>query len=317
MEMQLELKQGINLRLMQVIELSNLISIPDEVLNVVTGAISYNPDNIETILQNRRKDQVKREDGSTKTQIIYSSLMPSKGDENIKRSSSNGLIISPDISTLEGCLENYKTNITPDMTYIGRKNKRPEIVFSDHLKGSIPVMAIQQLDTSKYPETSKLLSQLKKFDEWKRSTLRDAYVIIGGVQREFLEEFDTAKFNMLDQQKIANKLDIHLSTISRILANRWVEARNIHGNQKFMYAKDFLITNDSFKRYSLLPSLNNVFIEEFEKGTAYSDIKISEKVPNLARRTIAKYREMDDIPISRERNEIYKEGSRTEPFKLV
>lgn len=313
MKIALQLSQGLKqeIKLSQVIEFNNLMAVPDNVLNVVTGAITYNPDTIETVLQNVKKEQPKGDSG-IKVQNIYASLNPSKGDERFRR---GGMIIAPDLRTLEGSLGTYPAIITPDVTYIGRKDEKPEVVFSDHLKDSI--MLLLQVDQSKYPETSKLLARLKSFDSWKRSKLRDAYVIIGGTQREFISTFDSLRYNLLTQDKLADEMDLSTSTVSRILSNRWVEARNTEGVEKFLYVKDLFATKDDLNRYTALPTLNRMLEEEFESKIAFSDREISERVPHVARRTVTKYREGSKIPNFSERNKIYRLGEIAEPFRFV
>ena len=304
-----ELKQ--ELKLSQVIEFVNLMNVPDEILNVVTGAVLYNPESIEIALQNRKKKE-NYMGGADKVQTIYSSLTPSKGDLNIEK---GGLIGFPDLRTLEGLIGNYQTNVTPDVTYIGRENKKPEIVFSDHLKGLMALRLIP-IDSSKYPETSKLISQIKRFDEWKREKLINVYVIFGEKQRDFLENFDKTKFQVFKPENLGNQLNIHSSTIYRLLSNRWVEARNIAGNQKFIYAKDLLVTENDLKKYHVLPKLNKILSEEFENKKAYSDSEISNKVGGLARRTFTKYRKSSNIPLAGERERIYFEESKKEPYRI-
>ena len=314
MQIQLSLEQRIKqeLKLAQIVSLSKLISVPDEVLNVVVGAISYNPDSVESLLKNQKGENTPDNYSDNKVQSIYSSLTPSKGDSgSIKK---GGLIIYPDLRILEKSPGNYQTRVTPDVTYIGRKDDKPEIVFSDHIKGSISLTL--EVDPSIYPETSKLLSQLKKFDEWKRSTLRKTYVILGDEQREFLEELDTSRFNLFNQERLANELNLSQSTVSRVLCNRWVEARNVRGEQKFLYAKDLCVTQDDINRYTILPRLNQIFMEEFKRKKAFSDWEISRRVPNIARRTINKYRSRAGIPNTSKRNDLYKSSCIEEPYVI-
>ena len=300
------------LRLTQIIEFSNLMAVPDEVLNAVVGAVSYNPEIVESTLQRKKEESHSFVHNSEKVRTLYSSLTPSKGDSDSRKS---GLIGSPDLKDLKDCLGQYQTAITSDVTYIGRRNEKPELVFSDHLKGSMN-LSLFQLDASKYPETSKLLYQLKNFDEWKRKTLKNAYVIIGGTQREFLEDFDKTRYNILNQKNLAEKINVSEGAVSRILSNRWVEARNIAGDQQFLYAKDLLATKNDLKKYNALPILNEILAEEFKNREAYSDRIIAERVPNLARRTIVKYRQSSGIPAYSERNKVYRAEEIEEPFKF-
>lgn len=314
--MQLSMRQILRpeqkLSLTQIIQTANFLSVPDEVLNVVACAMSYNPDSIEAILEKQKKEKPAEYAGVNKAQTLYSSITPSKGDPNNK---GKGIILVPDMRILEKCDGAYQTIVTPDVTYIGRRDNKPEIVFSDHLKGSVNLML--EIDSSKYPETSKLLYQLRHFDTWKRSKLRDAYVLLGGKQSEFLEDFDKARCNVYIQRHLGNDLSLDESTVSRILCNRWVEARNIAGEQKLLFAKDLFVSKDHLKKYLVLPILNKILEEEFERKIAYSDEEITSKETHIARRTIVKYRGMSSIPNTSIRNREYKSNTREEPYKFV
>ncbi len=306
-----ELKQG--LKLSQAIQFSKLMSVPDEVLSAVAGAILYTPDSIEGILREQKVQPGVHDDKVKKVQTIYSSFLPSKGDAE---GSGKGIVPAPDLRALEGRLGDCKVIATPDVTYIGRKSEKPEVVFSDHLKGSTGLFMLQ-VDSSKYPESSRLLDQLKRFDDWKRSKLRDSYVLIGGAQREFLEDFDPLMYRVFTQEKLARVLGNNAGTISRLLSCRWAEARSISGEQRVIYAKDFFVSSADLMKYAASPMLNNLFQEEFEHGKALSDSDISKKIRKVARRTITKYRMEHEIPDVYERSKAYKEGSRKEPYKIA
>ncbi len=311
--------QELSLRQIQAqrgIELSQLLSVPDEVMNFVIGSVLHNPDKVEGVLERRRleKTEEKPHPPTTgeKVQTIYSSSDPS---EDTGRVSRGGLIISPDLKLLEGCLGPYRAVSTPDVTYIGRPQQKPEIVFSDHLKG-VMAMEILQIDASLHPETAKLISQLRKFDDWKRRTLTKAYRVIGDEQREFFEDLISTRFHIFSQADLAEKIGIHYSNVSRILASRWVEARNTDGEQKTIYTKDLLPTRDMLTKYLAIPGLNKALQEEFETGVAFSDQHITEMVSGLARRTIAKYRQEAGIPAKLGRAKMYQRGELEAPFQI-
>ena len=177
-------------------------------------------------------------------------------------------------------------------------------------------LSMIQLDSNKYPETARLLENLKRFDEWKRRTLRDVYLRIGEEQREFFEALDRTRFHIFRQEDLATRLDYSASTMSRLISNRYVEARSTGSSVQILPVKDLLVTGDRLKRYVVTPEINNVLTEEFSKGTAYSDNQIAKKVSIAARRTITKYRIEAGIPSNIERSKVYASGERTEPFIL-
>jgi DNA-directed RNA polymerase specialized sigma54-like protein len=311
MRMSLTPKLEQRLSLAQTIDFARLMSVPDEVIATVEGVISLNPEVVENVLRNRRTYST---DNANKVQVIYSEFIPTEA--GAKRNTSSGLIISPDISALKDSLGSYDVNVTPDVTYIGRQNEKPEVVFSDHLKGAIGLRLIQ-VESSEFPETARLLAQLRRFDEWRRSTLRKSYLILGEEQREFFEGFDPMKYNPFNQEDLARRLEISGGTVSRIFNNRWVEARNLEGIQRFLYAKDFFVSRYDLKRYASVPRLNEILRQEFETGQAFSDDKIAELEGRIARRTVTKYRRGSKIPDSSDRTKLYRSGEIKEPYQIV
>lgn len=316
----MELKLGLNarqelkteLRLACTIAWVNLMAVPDEMLTTVLGAISFNPDSVESELQDCKANR-RQPDTSERVKSLYSSLVPSK--ENVDGAKKSGLLIAPDISVLEHRLGEFQITITPDVTYIGRKGEKPELVFSDHLKGSIS-LTLKEIDSSKYPQASKLFAQLKMFDDWKRATLRNIYELLGETQREFLEDLDKARLNLFTLDDLANKLKRSSSTVYRLLSNRLVEARSVAGNHQPLYAKELLVTRDCLRKYLALPALNSALEEELSRGKAYSDRELASMTHSLARRTVHKYRQASDIPSKGVRSRAYSSGSKTEPFKF-
>ena len=299
------------------IEIANLISVPDEVMQSVVGAISYNPDSIECILQSRKQStaDLKKIDASSKVQTIYSLLTSANELPGSETRESSGKIIYPDLGVLRDHFKPFDSVRTADVTYIGRERNKPSIVYSDHLKGAMSLSLIQ-VDSSQFPETSRLVSQLKKFDEWKRAKLRDAYVYLGDSQREYFEQFDTSKLQIFIQEDMGEKLGLSESTVSRILENRFVEIRAIDDSQKLMRSKDLFISQDNIKRYAVTPQINNIFQEELSNGMAFSDQAIANRVKNVARRTVTKYRIESEIPGRFDRQREYATGVVKTPYKL-
>ncbi len=318
LELRQNLRQTLEIRLGQVIQLANLMTYPDEVLSTVAGAITYSPEAVESVLsaiKDKERPKDKKDDGiERKVQTIYTAIIPSKGDS--EKLATYGLIGYPDLRAIKDKIPDYQTTLTPDVTYIGRKKDKPEMVLSDHLRGSMR-LGLLQLDPAKFPETSRLAAQLRHFDEWKRKKLIEAYVIIGDSKREFLEEFDYGTCGVFRQEDLAEKMELSESTVSRLVTNRWVEARDVKGEQRFMYVKDLFTTSDDLIRYTSIPELNKVLRLEFESGKSYSDGKIAEMVKKLARRTITKIRMESDIPTATERAKAYKSGSLQEPYKIT
>jgi DNA-directed RNA polymerase specialized sigma54-like protein len=307
-----EMKQ--ELSLVQIIEMSNLMSVPDEIMNIVAGAMIYNPGKVEEVLKKSNRGNV-LEDNSIKVRTIYSSFGFPENDSSSR--GRKGTIISPDVRELCSIFGKYNSEVNPDVTYIGRKNNKPEIVLSDHLKGNMG-LSIYQIDQTRYPQASKLFGQLRKFYDWKRSILTESYLALGNEQREFFENFDWVRCSIFNQKDLADRLDISPGTISRLFSNRWVEARNLEDEKRYFLSKDLFVNKRELKKYIATSILNDLFREEFTKGEAYSDNELYEKSGKvLSRRTIAKYRKDSEIPAKFNRNSSYDVGEILVPFRIV
>lgn len=313
LENRVSLRQELSLK----IEFSKMMAVPDEVMATVLGAIAYNPQNVESTLQERKKaglSNLAANDPAQKVQSVYSSILPSGGNPPKPKGSKRGMILAPNLESLEPLVTNYSVEVTPDVTYIARKSNKPEIVFSDHLVG---VLSLQlAIDSEVYPETAKLFRVLQHYDSWKRGELRRIYPILGDERREFFEEFNFRRLTRYVSSDLARSIGLSETTISRILSNRWVEARDLSGNKMYLYAKDLFITRDDLFRFISLDEINRILQKEFQEKKAYSDSEIAQQLHGAKRRTISKYRELYQIPTTTVRQRDYDSGTRAEPYLM-
>lgn len=318
------LKQSLTLQLSQSITLANLMAVPDEVMATIMETIVHHPEAVEKTLSEVKTNSAKYDCPDEQIKVIYTNLSPKReaGENNgTKRVgiTKEKIISSPEIGSLEDCLKITSPPVlTPDVTYIGRRNNKPEMILSGHLRGTMS-LSLLTIEASQFPQTARLLASLKKFDDWKKDVLRRAYVILGERQREYFENFDPVRLNILNQEDFGEELNLTGSTVSRILANRWAEARNLAGEQKYLYVKNhLLVTQHELFKYNNLPEINRLLVEEYALGRAYSDQEIIKKIRGrgLARRTLTKYREDNQIPSSSERNKLYMAKEITAPYQM-
>ena len=300
-----------SLSLSQIMRTVSFMSLPDEALSLIAERVSADPDNMEGRLTSIKKQVIGRDVVKGDVACLYDSLKGPSGDSTKSR---NGMIGAPDLTGLEADLGDAKVEIKPDVIYTGVKNNKPKFVFSSYLKGENPFLGFE-LDQSKHPNAYYLCIQLRRFDNWKKGVLRNAYVAIGEAQREFFEDLDYTRVRIFSQDNLADRLDLSNSTISRVFANRCIEAKNADGSKKeIINTKDLLITAHDLQKCLALPYLNQALEEEFKIGEAYSDFELLRKVRGIARRTITKYRTHSKIPNSAERTRIYSEKERQEPY---
>jgi RNA polymerase sigma-54 factor len=127
-------------------------------------------------------------------------------------------------------------------------------------------------------------------------------------QREFFVDGDETKLRPMILKDIATQVSLDISTISRVANSKYVETDFGIFPLKFFFSEG--ITNDDGEEVSnreIKKILSNA-IEAEEKVKPLTDEALmdllKEKGYNIARRTVAKYREQLNIPVARLRKEL-------------
>ncbi len=140
------------------------------------------------------------------------------------------------------------------------------------------------------------------------NTMLNTMKIIASIQREFFYTGDKNDLKPMVLKDVADKLDMDVSTISRVTSRKY--AQTPYG---VMHVKDFFVqtitTNDG--EVTTTKEIMNVLaeiIENEDKSTPYNDSQLmkqlAEKGHKIARRTVAKYRENLGIPVANRRREL-------------
>ena len=127
-------------------------------------------------------------------------------------------------------------------------------------------------------------------------------------QKEYFLTGDERKLKPMILKDIAEKIDMDISTISRVANSKYIDTPYGIKLLKTFFSEGFKNQDgeniSSIEIKSILESL----IHKENKSNPITDKDISkllkEKGYNVARRTVAKYREQLDIPISRMRKEL-------------
>ena len=141
-----------------------------------------------------------------------------------------------------------------------------------------------------------LISSVKK----RNDTIFKVGELICKKQISFFGE-NPLKINPLSNKELAEELNLHPSTISRILRSKYIDTP-----KGIMLLKSLLVSSVSRTRsvtpLQLMQLIKNIINEE---GSPKSDNKIAvvlnKRGFNLARRTITKYRKKLNLPSSRDR----------------
>lgn len=141
--------------------------------------------------------------------------------------------------------------------------------------------------------------------EQRRTTMLRVMDAIMDRQKEFFKE-GPPNLNPLKLQDIADIVEMHVSTISRVTNNKFVQTPYGLFELKYFFSEALGKTEegDDISTTKIKTRLKEV-IDEEDKNKPLSDQKLSELMTEegfaLARRTVAKYREQLGIPTARMR----------------
>ena len=140
----------------------------------------------------------------------------------------------------------------------------------------------------------------------RQSTIRRIAQVILDSQYDFLEK-GVEHLKPLTMQQVADKLGLHETTISRAIANKYLQTPNGMYEFKFFFTGGY--QNDDGEEISSRGIKEKIkdLISAENKAKPLSDNKISKLLKddglNVARRTVAKYREQLGIPATNLRRE--------------
>lgn len=157
----------------------------------------------------------------------------------------------------------------------------------------------QKLDAAKW-----FIDAIKQRQQTLLRTMR----AIVDFQYDFFLEGDETKLKPMILKDIASMINMDISTVSRVASSKAVQTDFGIFPLKYFFSEG--ITTDSGEEVSSreVKQIIKDIIESESKSKPYSDDKLekilNEKGYNIARRTVAKYREQLNIPVARLRKEI-------------
>ena len=142
--------------------------------------------------------------------------------------------------------------------------------------------------------------------EQRRSTLMKVAQAIVDHQTKFLDA-GPEHLEPLKMQQIADKVGVHVTTVSRAVDDKWIETpRGIFPLRRFFVHGTTNDAGDEVAWDKIRLALRKL-IDEEDKSKPYSDDEIVKRLKaqglNVARRTVTKYRQKMNIPSSRQRRD--------------
>ena len=142
--------------------------------------------------------------------------------------------------------------------------------------------------------------------EQRRSTLTKVSQAIVDHQTRFIDD-DTDALEPLKMQQIADKVGVHVTTVSRAVDDKWIQTpRGIYPLKRFFVGGTKSDDGEDVAWDAIRIKLQEV-IDQEDKTKPYSDDELVRQLKkhglNVARRTITKYRRKMSIPSSRQRRD--------------
>lgn len=142
--------------------------------------------------------------------------------------------------------------------------------------------------------------------EQRRNTLYKVACKIVELQKDFLDE-GIHRLRTLKMQDVADIVGVHVSTISRAIAHKYIQTPQGIFELKFFFTGGFQNVDGSMESWEAIRQKLVDIIAKENKSNPLSDEEVAEKLGlsgvDIARRTVTKYRRIMKIPSSRQRRE--------------
>jgi RNA polymerase sigma-54 factor len=140
--------------------------------------------------------------------------------------------------------------------------------------------------------------------EQRQNTLEKVVRAIIRRQRDFLD-FGISHLRPLKMQEIADELGIHVSTVSRAIADKHIQCHRGIFPLKFFFTGGTDVDDGSVESRASVKQKVQEIVDAEDKSSPLSDEDIAKKLRaqglNIARRTVTKYRKQLKLPSSRQR----------------
>lgn len=169
------------------------------------------------------------------------------------------------------------------------------------------------------PETKEYIKRKINAAQWliesiqqRRSTLTRVSQAIVDHQTEFLDKGPEA-IEPLKMQQIADKVGVHVTTVSRAVDDKWIQtARGIFPLKRFFVGGTLSADGEEVAWDAVRIKLQEI-IDKEDKKKPHSDDELVRQLAEhglkVARRTVTKYRKSMNIPSSRQRRDWLKKDA--------
>jgi RNA polymerase sigma-54 factor len=140
----------------------------------------------------------------------------------------------------------------------------------------------------------------------RRNTLYRITQQIVDIQKDFFEH-GASHLKPLMMQEVAERIGMHVSTVSRALAGKYMQTPQGLFAMKYFFTGGFATQDGEAESNRAIMLKISEMVKGEDKRNPLSDQEIVQRLQadgvDIARRTVAKYREKLSIPSSRQRKE--------------
>ena len=206
-------------------------------------------------------------------------------------------------------------NVDGELSLSLNQRNVPELKINDTYQDMLRTMSENQ--KAKKNDKEALLFVKQKLDsaKWfidaiqqRQTTLLLTMSEIISFQEEFFQEGDETKLKPMILKDIAERTNLDISTISRVSNSKYIQTHFGIYPLKYFFSEGMQKDDGEEVSTREIKKILKECIENEDKHKPLTDEKLAailkEKSYNIARRTVAKYREQLDIPVARLRKEL-------------
>jgi len=207
--------------------------------------------------------------------------------------------------------------ITPDaFIYLDEETDRLEIKMSNDPSESLYIggkwrKMLKEKNLDK--KTKEFLTNNVRNARWllesieqRKSTIARVIRVVVDAQRDFFEK-GPEFLKPLPMIQVADQLGIHVATVSRAVSEKWIQTpRGVYPLRRFFSGGTTNAEGEDMSWDAVKEKLKIIIDEEDKKNPLNDDeivLKLKDQGIDLARRTVAKYRKILNIPTARQRKD--------------
>lgn len=191
----------------------------------------------------------------------------------------------------------------------------PQLRVSNEYKGMIEHYQKSKEKSKSEKEAMSFVKQKLDSAKWfidaiqqRQNTLINTMTTIAEYQKEYFLEGDETKLKPMILKDIADKIQMDISTVSRVVNSKYVSTPYGTFLLKSFFSESLSTEDGEEVSTREVKKILSDIIEVEDKKKPFTDEKLSQmlrdKKYNIARRTVAKYREQLNIPVARLRKEL-------------